>query len=299
MSTLTARLWTVALPAGFVALWSTGFIGARLGLPYIEPLTFLTIRMLLATVLLLLIAAITKAPWPRGRHALLHTAMAGLLVHAAYLGGVFWAIDLGQAAGVTAILVALQPLLTATLAGPLLGEHVGRMQWFGLTLGFAGVALVISSRMGSGTASAGTLTASAIALLGITLGTLYQKRFCPETDLRTGGTVQYAVSGLVFASLALLTESQTITWSGELIFALAWLVLVLSVGAIGLLYLLIRHGAASRVAALLYLAPPLTVITAWLLFDEQLAPRALVGLAIVVCGVALVQRGYQPSHAKG
>lgn len=280
-------------------LWSTGFIGARLGLPHIEPLTFLALRLLIAAALLSAIAALTHAPWPRTPRAIAHTAIAGLLVHAAYLGGVFWAIDQGQAAGVTAIMVALQPLLTATLAGPLLSERVGRWQWLGLMLGFIGVGLVITSRLEGGQISASSLSATAIALMGITLGTLYQKRFCPLSDLRTGGSIQYLVSALVLSVLALLTESQVINWTGELIFAFAWLVLVLSLGAVGLLFALIRHGAAARVASLFYLAPPLTVMMAWLLFDEQLSAMALVGLGVVVVGVALVQRNALPVTAKG
>ncbi len=283
-------LWSLALPATFIALWSTGFIGAKLGLPWVEPMTFLGIRMALAAALLMLIALITRAPWPNTPTAILHTATAGLLVHACYLGGVFWAIDRGQAAGVTAILVALQPLLTATLAGPFLGERVTPRQWGGLFLGFAGVLLVISSRVEGGSLQVATLTATGIALVGITLGTLYQKRFCPLTDLRTGGAIQYAASGVVFGLLAFGTETREVIWHGELIFALAWLVLVLSVGAVGLLYLMIRHGAASRVASLFYLAPPLTVITAWLLFDERLGASALIGLGVVMVGVALVQK---------
>ena len=299
MSNRDSWLWTLGLPGGFVMLWSTGFIGARLGLPHIEPLTFLALRLLIAAALLSAIAALTRAPWPKTPRAIAHTAIAGLLVHAAYLGGVYWAIDRGQAAGVTAIMVALQPLLTATLAGPLLHERVGRWQWLGLMLGFFGVGLVITSRLEGGQISATSLSATAIALMGITLGTLYQKRFCPLSDLRTGGSIQYLVSALVLSVLALLTESQVINWTGELIFAFAWLVLVLSLGAVGLLFALIRHGAAARVASLFYLAPPLTVMMAWLLFDEQLSAMALVGLGVVVVGVALVQRNALPVTAKG
>lgn len=292
--------WSVALPAGFVMLWSTGFIGAVLGLPWIEPMTFLALRMLLAAAILGAVALATRAPWPPNGRALLHTAVAGLLVHGCYLGGVFWAIDRGQAAGVTAILVAMQPLLTATLAGPLLGERVSRVQWLGLLLGFAGVALVIISGLEASTATPATIVSTLIALLGITAGTMYQKRFCPVTDLRTGGTVQYLATAVLLGTLALTTETNQITWHGELIFAMAWLVLVLSVGAIGLLFLLIRHGAASRVASLFYLAPPMTVLIAWWLFDERLAPLALVGLVIVVVGVVTVQRARPaPLDARG
>lgn len=258
--------------------------------PYIEPLTLLSIRFVIAAALLGLIALITRAPWPRCPRMALHIAVAGFLVHATYLSGVFIAIDLGQAAGVTAILVALQPLLTATLVGPMLGEQVTRWQWLGLFLGLVGVLLVISGRIEGGIITPGTLAASAFALIGITLGTLYQKRFCPQTDLRTGGTIQFAASALVLIPAALLLETQTIIWTGELVFALAWLVLVLSVGAIGLLYTLLRRGDASRVASLFYLAPPFTVLLAWWFFGEKLGPSALLGLGVVVLGVALVQR---------
>lgn len=284
----TAVASTLLLPALFVLLWSTGFIGARLGLPHAEPMTFLGLRMVLAAALLFAVALLTRAPWPRGAGALCHVAVAGLLVHGVYLGGVFWAIDRGQGAGVTAIIVSVQPLLTAALAGAALGERVSLRQWLGLLAGFAGVALVISGRLQAGDATAATVASALLALLGITLGTLYQKRFCPVTDLRTGGTVQFAVTGVALLALAGATESMQIRWTGEFLFALAWLVLVLSVGAIGLLFALIRRGAAYRVASLFYLAPPFTVIFAYVLFDERLGVSALTGLAVVVAGVALV-----------
>jgi drug/metabolite transporter (DMT)-like permease len=282
------RFWQLAMPALFVLLWSTGFIGARLGLPYIEPFTFLSTRMLIASLLLFAVAILTRAPWPDSLTGAAHIAVAGLLVHGVYLGGVFWAIGHGLAAGVTAIIVSVQPLLTAALAGAVLKERIVPWQWIGLLLGLAGVALVVSSRISGGTASAVNVPGALLALLGITLGTLYQKRFCPRTDLRTGGTIQYAASGVVLFALALGLESRQIQWTGELVFALGWLVLVLSVGAVGLLFALIRHGAAARVASLFYLAPPFTAIFGFLLFDERLSPRALVGLAIVMAGVALV-----------
>ncbi|MGD8430173.1 MAG: DMT family transporter [Ectothiorhodospiraceae bacterium] len=282
------RFWQLAMPALFVLLWSTGFIGARLGLPYIEPFTFLSTRMLIASLLLFAVAILTRAPWPDSLTGAAHIAVAGLLVHGVYLGGVFWAIGHGLAAGVTAIIVSVQPLLTAALAGAVLKERIVPRQWIGLLLGLAGVALVVSSRISGGTASAVNVPGALLALLGITLGTLYQKRFCPRTDLRTGGTIQYAASGVVLFALALGLESRQIQWTGELVFALGWLVLVLSVGAVGLLFALIRHGAAARVASLFYLAPPFTAIFGFLLFDERLSPRALVGLAIVMAGVALV-----------
>lgn len=287
--------WAVLLPGLFVLLWSTGFIGARLGLPYAEPMTFLGLRMAIASVLLLGVALATRAPWPVGRRASLHVAVAGLLVHGVYLGGVFWAIDRGQGAGVTAIIVSVQPLLTAALAGAVLGERVTGRQWLGLLAGFAGVGLVVSGRLDAGTASPATVASALLALAGITLGTLYQKRFCPATDLRTGGAIQFAVTGIALLALAAATERMVIDWNGEFLFALAWLVLVLSVGAIGLLFALIRRGAAARVASLFYLAPPFTVVFAYLLFDERLDAQALAGLAVVVAGVALVNLRLRPT----
>ena len=288
--------WRLAMPGLFVLLWSTGFIGARLGLPHAEPFTFLALRMLLAAGLLALVAALTRAPWPPGPVAAAHTAVAGLLVHGVYLGGVFWAIDRGLAAGVTAIIVSVQPLLTAALAGAVLGERIRPRQWAGLVLGLAGVGLVVSDRLGLGGATPANVASALVALAGITGGTLYQKRFCPHTDLRTGGAIQFAVTAAALYALALALETRQIQWTGEFAFALAWLVLVLSLGAIGLLFALIRHGAAARVASLFYMAPPFTALFGYLLFDETLQGRALAGLAVVVAGVAMVNLGTAPGR---
>ncbi len=276
------------MPGLFIVLWSTGFIGARLGLPYAEPFTFLSLRLALASALLLVVALIMRAPWPKTPRAVAHIAVAGFMVHGVYLGGVFWGIGHGLSAGVAAIIVCVQPLLTAALAGVFLGERIIARHWLGLLLGLGGVAVVVSSRLQGGTASAVSVAGALAALLGITLGTMYQKRFCAEADLRTGGTIQYAVSGAVLFVLALSLEQMTIEWTKEFVFALVWLVVVLSTGAIGLLFALIRHGAVAKVASLFYLAPPFTVIFGYLLFDEALETSALIGLAIVVAGVALV-----------
>lgn len=284
---MPTRIWLAATPALFVLLWSTGFIGAKFGLPYAEPFTFLAVRLLIAAVLLSLLAWLMRAPWPRQPRLIAHITVAGLLVHAGYLGGVFYAIAHGMSAGVVSIIVAVQPLLTAALAGRLLGERVGLRQWLGLALGLLGVLLVVWSRL-SAEASPPALAAALIALLAITAGTLYQKRFCPNSDIRTAGTIQYVTSGLVLWALAAGFESRQIQWSGEFVFALAWLVLVLSVGAVGLLFALIRHGAASRVASLFYLAPPMTAVFGYLLFHETLSPAALLGLLVVMAGVLLV-----------
>jgi len=291
---IVERLWLLAMPALFVVLWSTGFVGAKLGLPYAEPFTFLAVRLLIASGLLLLVALLMRAPWPRSPRLVLHTAVAGLLVHAIYLSGVFIAIGQGLSAGVTAIIVAVQPLLTAALAGRLLGERVGPWQWLGLVLGLLGVLLVVWSKL-SGEGSLAGVAAALVALLAITAGTLYQKRYCPDSDIRTAGAIQYGVSGLLALILAAATETMQIHWTGEFVFALVWLILVLSVGAVGLLFALIRRGAASRVASLFYLAPPVTAVFGYLLFGETLDRAALLGLAVVVIGVALVNLPARPA----
>ncbi|WP_431858335.1 DMT family transporter [Azospirillum sp.] len=278
------------MPAVFVLLWSTGFIGAKFGLPYAEPFTFLLLRMLAVAALLGLVALVTRAPWPGSWRLVGHIAVAGLLVHAVYLGGVFFAISQKVPAGITALIVGIQPLLTAALSGWLLGERVSARQWGGLLLGLIGVGLVVSEKLTVGTGSAIGLGAAVAALVGITLGTLYQKRHCTGMDLRTGATIQYAATTAAFAVIALLTESMRVHWTGEFVFALTWLTLVLSVGAIFLLFALIRKGAAAKVASLFYLTPPVTAVVAWAMFDERLGAVALVGMAMTVVGVALVNR---------
>ena len=289
------------MPAIFVLLWSTGFLGARFGLPYAEPFTFLALRMAIATVLLLTVAVLMRSPWPRGTRQSAHIAVAGLLVHAGYLGGVFNAIHLGMPAGIAALIVGLQPLLTAALAGWLLGERVLPRQWAGLLLGLLGITLVLSDRLGTGQANLGGVVAVVTALLAITLGTLYQKRHCADMDLLTGGVIQYAATGVATLSLALLFESMAITWTGEFVFALTWLVLVLSVGAVGLLYTLIRKGAASRVASLFYLVTPVVAVLSYLLFDERLDGLDMIGMALAVIGVSMVNRfpGRAPAPGTG
>jgi drug/metabolite transporter (DMT)-like permease len=280
----------VGIPALFVFLWSTGFIGAKLGLPYAEPLTFLSLRYWLAATLLALLALATRAPWPRRMAEVGHYAVAGLLIHAIYLGGVFVGISLGVEAGLSAMIVSLQPLLVAAFAGLVLGERVAPLQWLGLGLGLLGVLLILAHKLGHGIGDMVGAIACLAALLGITAGTLYQKRHCAGMDLRTGSVVQFAASGLGTGMLALLLEDNRITWSGEFIFALLWLVLVLSLGAISLLYFLIRRGAASRVSGLFFLVPPCTALIAWPLFGEALGFIGLVGLGLTVAGVAMARR---------
>lgn len=279
-------------PLLFVVLWSTGFIGAKFGLPDAEPLTFLSWRY--AAVLLLMGAVVlwARAPWPADRRTVLHIAVSGLLVHGVYLGGVFMAISHGLSAGITALVVGLQPLVTALGARAFLGERISRVQWGGLALGLAGVALVVAQKVQvlPGEAVLGMLLPAAVALLGITAGTLYQKRFCPAFDLRTGAIIQFVPSLVVTLAAAALTETMQVRWTGAFVFALAWLVLVLSLGAVSLLNLLIRRGSAVHVASLFYLTPPTTALIAWALFGETLGGLALLGMAMAAGGVWLARQ---------
>lgn len=275
-----------AAPGVFLVLWSSGFVGSKLGMPYAEPMTFLTIRMAAVVALLGVIVIVTRPPWPDGA-GVWHSAVVGLLVHGCYLGGVFVAIAHRMPAGLVALMVSLQPVLTSTLANRLLGERVTPRQWLGLALGIVGVYFVVHGRT-EGEGSLVAWVAVTVSLVGITLGTLYQKRFGGDIEWRTGFLVQYAASGAVFALAALAFETREVQWTGTFVFAVAYLVLVLSFGAIWLFYFLIRRQAATRVVSLLYLMPPLTALMSWALFDERLTPFALIGMAICVVGVALV-----------
>jgi len=276
-------------PFLFVFLWSTGFIGARLGLPHAGPLTFLLVRYLAVLCVVVPLALAARARWPEGARAWLHLAVAGVLIHAAYLGGVFVSIAHGMPAGLVSLVVGLQPLLTAVLAALWLGERILRLQWVGLALGLAGTTLVLAPRIGSGGSLAGLPTAL-LALVAITVGTLYQRRHCPRFDWRVGASVQFAASALATLPLAFATEAMHIEWTGEFAFALAWLVFVLSLGAVGLLNRLIRSGSAVHVASLFYLVPPTTAFIAFLVLGESLTPPQLLGFALAVAGVALARR---------
>ena len=276
-------------PFLFVFLWSTGFIGAKYGLPYAEPLSFLLTRYGFVIALMTAIALATRAPWPEEPKQWLHIGVSGVLVHAVYLGGVFVAIKHGLPAGITALVVGMQPLLTAFGAGWLLGEKVSGRQWGGLALGFVGVGLVVSGKLGDG-ALGPMLIPALIALLGITVGTLYQKRFCAKFDLRTGSVIQFVPTAVLTAIAVALYEDYKIEWTGQFAFALGWLVLVLSIGAISLLNLLIRSGSAVNVASLFYLTPLSTALIAWVIFGEKLTLTAAFGMLLAVSGVYLVAR---------
>jgi drug/metabolite transporter (DMT)-like permease len=281
-------LFGVATPALFVLLWATGFIGAKFGLPYAPPLMFLSIRFALVIVLMTAIALAMRAPWPRGIQ-IVHVAVAGVLLQAGYLGGVFAGIDLGMSAGLSSLIVSMQPILTA-FAGPIFGEPVSRRQWMGFVLGFAGVFMVVSNKIDLGAISVASLAVTLLALVSITAGTLYQKRFCGEQDLRTQSVLQFVAALAILLPLSLLLEERPMIWNMQFAFALGWLVLVLSLGATTLLLILIRRGEAIQVSSLMYLVPPVTALMAWATFGETLTPQAMVGLGVAIAGVALVVR---------
>ncbi len=286
----TTPAWLAFAPPLFVLLWSSGFIGAKYGLPYAEPLTFLLIRFVLVTAILAVMALVMRAPWPQSWSQVGHIAVAGLLIHATYLGGVFEAIHLGLPAGTAALITALQPLLTAIAAGPFLGEKVTARQWLGFGLGLLGVGLVVANKLQLDQANLAAIACAVTAVLGITAGTLYQKRYGAGMDLRTGSIIQFTASGLALLALAPWLETMQVQWTGHFLFALGWLVLVLSLGAISLLLLLIRHGAAAKTAGLFYLVPPVTALIAWAMFGETMQALGITGMLVTIAGVALVTR---------
>jgi drug/metabolite transporter (DMT)-like permease len=288
------RLAIATAPALFVLLWSTGFIGARYGLPYIEPLTFLAVRMVFTVLIMAGIALAGGARWPHVNEAG-HSLVAGSLVHGLGLGGVFTAISQGVPAGISALIMGLQPILTSTVANRFMGEKVTRLQWLGLALGLVGVLLVLHDRNIVLAGSVLGWIANFLALIGLTLGTLYQKRYCGGIDWRTGNLIQYAGVGILFTLGAFAFETREIHWTGELILAMAWLVLVLSIAAVALLYWLIRRSPATGFASLFYLVPVVTAFVAYILFDERLDSISMLGMLICVGGVALVNRGTSSS----
>src|SRR4051812_11428544 len=279
---LTAR----AAPILFVLLWSTGFIGTKYVVNNAEPLTYLALRMGLVVLLMAIVAAIARPRWP-DRAGIAHSAVAGILVHGFYLGGTAIAIAHSIPAGLSALIPGLQPILTSTLANRWLGERVTPLQWAGLLLGLGGVALILHDRTMSGEAGWGWF-ASGVSLVSITLGTLYQRRYCGKIDWRAGNLVQYIAVAIFFSIAAALFENGTVHWTGEFILALAWLVVVLSIGSIGLLYWLIRRSAATSVASLFYLVPAVTAVMAYALFGERLDAVAIAGMVACAAAVFLV-----------
>ena len=279
-------MMTSLMPLTFVLLWATGFVTAKYGLPYAGPITFLLWRCALVILCMGALALVFRARWPDWRRAK-HIAVAGVLLQAGYLGGVFAAIAHGMPAGLSALIVCMQPVLTA-IAGPLIGERVTARQWVGFALGVLGVMVVVWDKLHLQGVGPLTLSLSVLALVSITVGTIYQKKFCGANDLRTQSVVQFAASFAVLLPLGLAFETLQVRWTPQFVGALSWAVLVLSLGSISLLLLMIRRGAVTQVASLFYLVPPVTAVMAYLMFGETLGMKALVGFVIAVIGVALV-----------
>ena len=297
MSESQATAWVKAMPAVFVLIWSTGFIVARYGMPYAPPFTFLLWRYFFSILCFLPWIVLARVAWPKDSRQALHLAVTGVLMHAGYLGGVWAAVRAGMGSGLSSLIVGIQPVLTAiwlSTMGAGEGQHrVTRRQWLGLLLGFAGLVMVVSRKFTQGTpldhVTPENMGWAVMALLAITSGTLYQKRFVQPCDVRTANTVQLMAAALVTIPLAAL-EPEGMQWNGQLMGAMAWSVLGLTLGGSSLLYLLIQRGAAATVASLMYLVPPTTALIAWVLFDEQITAITLLGTAITAVGVSLVVR---------
>jgi drug/metabolite transporter (DMT)-like permease len=281
--------WLAAAPFLFILIWASGYVVAKAAAPYADPLSFLVIRYAGVIALMTALAVIARALWPARPIDVLHLAVAGVCIQAIYLGGVWVAVKHGMPAGLAALIVNLQPVLTAIAVGAA-GERVRLRQWAGLALGFAGVAMVVSSKLGGAGMGWAPVWLSVLALLAITAGTLYQKRFIPAFDLRTGQVVQFAASVAVTLPFALAFEAFRIEWNAQVIAAMLWSIVVLSGGGISLLFLMIRHGAATEVTSYMYLVPAVTAIMAWAMFGERLGVVAIAGMVVTIAGVALVVR---------
>ncbi len=282
-----------AMPAVFVLIWSTGFIVARFGMPFAPPMKFLAVRYFLSVACFAVWAVLAGVPLvPANARQSLHLGVTGVLMHAGYLGGVWAAVKLGMGAGLAALLVGLQPVLTAVWISSRGGDVAAR-QWTGLALGFAGLALVVWQKLGVGEVHPANVLLAVGALLSITAGTLYQKRFLTPCDVRTASLVQLSAAFAVTLPLALL-EPEAMRWNGQLVGAMAWSVLALTLGGSSLLYLLIQRGAATAVTSLLYLVPPCTAVMAWLLFGEAITAITIAGMAFTAVGVSLVVRAPAP-----
>lgn len=287
---MTAHQLARIAPPLFVLIWATGFIVARFVAPYAEPLTFLLARYLLAILVLGVIGLAVRAPWPRTRREWGHALLAGILLHGLYLGAVFWSVKHGLPAGISALVAGLQPLATAVLAGPLLKEKVSPKKWLGIGIGFVGAALVVMPKLGDGGVPVLPLGICLLGMVSITFGTIWQKRTGNSLDLRVNATIQYMGAAVVTLPLVLLLEEWQIDFTWPLIGAMAWAVLGLSIGAIGLLLFLIRQGAVVGVATLLYLVPPVAALMAFALFGESLSLIQMLGMACAALGVALASR---------
>lgn len=275
------------LPLLFILMWSSGYVAGKIAVPYAGPFTLVFIRFSVAAAILLIAARLLRASWPKSFREFFHIAMVGVLIQAVQFSGLYSGISLGVSAGVSALIVGTMPVFTALGAGWLLKEKVTARQWMGLLIGLVGVILVVAHKLHLGEAGVEGYLAVVLALFGITTGTLYQKRFCTTMDIRTGGFIQLTVASLITFILALQYEDLAVTWSTEFILSSAWMSLVNSIGAISVLYMLIRRGEASRVASLFYLIPSVTALMAFVVLGEKLSTLALLGFGVTAAGVWL------------
>ena len=292
---MTPSLFLRVAPALFVLLWSTGWLAARAAMPYAEPLTFLTLRYIFAALVLAAISVAMSVEWPRDRRTIGHALISGVPLHAMYFAGVWWSVMHGLPVAISGLISALQPILTALLAPYLVGEKITRAQWLGVMLGFAGIAMVLSPALaalppGKLDAVLTPLAVNVIGMVGATLGTFYSKRFVTSGDLRVVTVLQNIGAAIVTLPLAFVTETMHVTWNLQVVLTLAWVVFGMSIGAVGLLLMLIRQGAVSRAAALIYLMPPLVALQAVFILDESLTALQMTGMAVTATGVALAVR---------
>ena len=278
-----------AAPFLFIVSWASGFPITRLGLEYAEPFTILWIRSALVAIPVGAYVLVMRVPWPSIRE-IAHIAFVGVTLQSLYLGSMFMAIDGHVSQGVAALIAGMQPLLTAAVVGITLGEKVSRIQWVGFTLGFAGLFIVLSERMGIGAGTAAGFFFSGLTPIFITTASLYQKKFCANSDLRIVMVVQQIAAGFCNFCIAMAIGTGEITWSAELIFVWIWLVVILTFGANNLYFLMLRHGAASRVSSLFYLTPPTAVLMGWISYGESMGLLALGGFAVAIAGVFLITR---------
>lgn len=282
---MTSTFWFTPV---FILIWSTGFIIARYGMPYSEPMTFLAIRFGAVVLCMLPIVLWLKAPWPRGRQ-IAHIAVAGALLQFGYLGGVWAAVKLGMPAGLAALIIGLQPIVTGLFAS-FVSERVSPRQWLGLVLGLTGVALVLLTNVRLEGLSLSSTLLTFCGMFAITAGMLYQKRYCPSFDLRTGSVIQFSISTVLCAIMMLTFETMEIQWSTPMIGAMLWGIFAISIGAMSLWFILLRQGNATKVSSMMYLVPPTTAVMAWVLFDEPMTPTVLIGICITMLGVLIINR---------
>ena len=288
MTASTHATFVRAAPAIFVFLWSTGYVGGRFAIPYADPLTFTSIRFAIVIMLLAIIVLVGRRQMPPSIRMWGHLAISGILIHAGFVGGVFIAIDLGVNISIAALIAGTQPLLTAIVVIPLLGETLTRQQWVGFVAGFLGLAMVVLTTMEIGALPLAGLAGCVVGLCGITFGSLYQKRYVVGIDLLAGSIIQFSSALIPCLLWAFLVESRTIEWNMQVLLTLLWMCLGLSIGAITILLFLIREGAASRVSSLFYLVPPVTAVQGYWLFGERLTTLQIVGMGMAALGVALI-----------